>query len=114
MPVAVTDHLNKYRVMSAVLGRKNHVINAVTAEIGLLKEHASCMELEAWEYIVSWSSLPKGTNILPIKCIWVYKLKNDEKGDVIEFKSRLTPKVFKQKYGQDYFDIFAATGGYGC
>ena len=76
------------------------------------KEIASCMALGAWEYVPR-DSLPKGTNVLPVK--WVYRIKTDEHGVVPEeggFKSRVTPKGFKQKYGEDYFEVYAATGMY--
>jgi len=73
------------------------------------KEIASCLALGVWE-LVPRSSLPKGTNILPVR--WVYKIKTDENGNVTIFKSRVTPKGFRQKYGQDFFEVHAATGMY--
>jgi len=115
----------------------DHIVCAVTAGVGLLDgqtpstyreastgtdaamwgasmdaEISSCMALGAWEY-VDRSSLPKGTNVLPVK--WVYRIKTDEHGDVLKkggFKSRVTPKGFKQKHGEDYFEVYAATGMY--
>jgi len=73
------------------------------------KEMASMKELGVWDY-VRRDQLPRGTNILPVK--WVYKIKTDENGKVTTYKARLTPKGFKQKYGQDFFDVYAATGMY--
>jgi hypothetical protein len=73
------------------------------------KEYTSCENLGTWEK-VSRDTLPKGTNILP--CKWVYKKKTDENGILKEYKSRLTPKGFRQKYGVDYNEVFANTGMY--
>ena len=119
------------------VGKKDQVVCAVTAGVSLLDEQtpatfheastgrdaskwkismdteiASCMALGAWKY-VDRASLPPGTNVLPVK--WVYRIKTDERGNVLEkggFKSRVTPKGFKQKYGEDYFEVYAATGMY--
>ena len=73
------------------------------------KEIASCEALGTWDR-VRLDDLPHGANILP--CKWVFKVKNDENGNVTEFKSRLTPKGFRQKSGVDYFEVFARTGMY--
>lgn len=59
---------------------------------------------------VQRSSLPRGTNVLPVK--WVYKTKVNELGIEVENKARLTPKGFRQKQGVDYFEVFASTGKY--
>ena len=73
------------------------------------KEFSSCLSQEVWDYVPR-SSLPKGTNILPVR--WVYKIKTDAHGNVTTFKARVTPKGFKQKFEQDYFEVYAATGMY--
>jgi hypothetical protein len=73
------------------------------------KEIASCEALQVWE-LVQRSSLPHGTNILP--CKWVYRIKTDEHGNITIYKARITPKGFKQKEGEDYFEVFARTGMY--
>ena len=73
------------------------------------KELSSCEQLGALVRI-PLSELPQGANV--IKCKWVYKIKVDEEGNVTEYKSRLTPKGFMQKYGLDYSEVFAATGQY--
>ena len=73
------------------------------------KEYTSCENLGTWDK-VRRADLPKGTNILP--CKWVYKKKTDENGTLKQYKSRLTPKGFRQKYGVDYNEVFANTGMY--
>ena len=76
---------------------------------GMDKEMASCEELKVWD-LVPRSELPHGANVLPPK--WVYKIKTDETGRLTQHKARVTPKGFKQKAGQDYFEVFARTGMY--
>lgn len=72
-------------------------------------EMAACAGKEVWVYVLR-SSLPKGTNVLPVK--WVYKIKTDQIGDITAYKGRLTPKGYLQRYGQDYFEVRASTGMY--
>ena len=73
------------------------------------KEMASCEEAQTW-LRRRRSGLPRGANV--IRCKWVFKKKTDEHGRVIQFKARLTPKGYMQKYGKDYFEVFARTGMY--
>lgn len=73
------------------------------------KEINSCEANETWVKVEK-KELKKKTNI--IKCKWVYKIKVNEKGEPVEYKSRLTPKGFMQKEGVDFFEVFAATGKY--
>jgi hypothetical protein len=72
-------------------------------------EFDGCVAQDTWT-LVKRSSLPSGTNIIPVK--WVYKIKTDKNGVVTKYKARITPKGFKQKHGVDYFDVFANTGKY--
>jgi hypothetical protein len=73
------------------------------------KEIRSCEALGTWTK-VRRADLPPSSNVLP--CKWVYKIKHDSSYIPTEFKSRLTPKGFRQIFGQDYFDVFAPTGMY--
>lgn len=72
-------------------------------------EHGGCLNQEVWD-LVERRSLPRGTNIIPVK--WVFKIKTDENGNIIKFKARITPKGFKQRHGVDFFEVFANTGKY--
>ena len=72
-------------------------------------EYDGCEAAKTWD-IIPRAELPKGANVIPVK--WVFKIKTDENGVVTKYKARITPKGFKQKYGQDYFEVFANTGKY--
>ena len=73
------------------------------------KEINSCEKNDTWA-LVSRTKLPHDVNVIAIK--WVYKIKTDEHGAVTEYKARITPKGFMQRYGVDYFEVFAHTGKY--
>jgi hypothetical protein len=73
------------------------------------KEYDGCLAQQVWD-VVERSSLPAGTNVIPVK--WVFKIKTDESGRVTKFKARITPKGFKQRHGVDFFEVFANTGKY--
>jgi hypothetical protein len=113
---------------------ESHVVHAVTAGVSLLeeqtpqtyraamaspdapkwraamdKEMASCEDLKVWT-LVRRTDLPAGANVLPPK--WVFKIKTDEAGNIVQHKARVTPKGFLQKAGKDYFEVFARTGSY--
>ena len=77
--------------------------------VAMKSEFDGCVNQNTW-VLVARSSLPKETNIIPVK--WVFKVKTDETGAVTKYKARITPKGFKQKYGVDYFEVFANTGKY--
>ena len=49
--------------------------------------------------------LPKGKR--PLKCKWVFKLKKDGNGKLVRYKARLVVKVFEQKKGIDFDEIFS-------
>ena len=74
-----------------------------------MAEFDGCVAQRTW-VLVKRSSLHSSTNIIPVK--WVFKIKTDEKGVVTKYKARITPKGFRQRYGIDYFEVFANTGKY--
>lgn len=73
------------------------------------EEFDGCVAANTWE-VIPRASLPSGTNVIPVK--WVFKKKPNVLGKLEKFKARITPKGFKQKYGEDYFEVFANTGKY--
>jgi hypothetical protein len=55
-------------------------------------------------------ALPKDTNIIRVK--WVFKVKTDEFGAITKYKARITPKGYMQRFGVDFFEVYASTGMY--
>lgn len=51
--------------------------------------------------------MPKLTNIDPITCKWVYKVKHKLDGSINHYKIRLVIRRFLKKYGEDYEEIFS-------
>jgi hypothetical protein len=70
----------------------------------MTEEMNSHGENGTWELV----SLPLGA--LLVLCKWVYKLKRNEKGEIVRFKSRLVARGFSQQYGVDFFETFAPVG----
>ena len=68
--------------------------------ISMDKEHSQLIENGTW-ILVPREQVPKGSRI--IQCKWVYKTKTDGTK-----KSRLVIKGFKQRYGIDFNETFAA------
>jgi len=78
-------------------------------DTSMKSEMSGLKAMNTW-IVIPRASLPPETNVIPVK--WVYKVKTDSDGVVTKFKSRLTPKGFKQRYGIDYFEVYASTGKY--
>lgn len=51
------------------------------------------------------TSLPSETKCIGVK--WIYKTKLNEFREVNKFKARLVTKVYSQKYGVDYTEVYA-------
>jgi len=73
------------------------------------KEHDSCIQLDVWDE-VERSALPKGAKVLPLK--EVYKIKQDEDGNISSYKARFTPMGNFQRPGIDFKETFARTAMY--
>jgi hypothetical protein len=72
-------------------------------------EFNGCVKARTW-ILVPRVTLPKGTNVISVK--WVFKMKFDEHGSINKYKARITPKGFMQRFGVDYFEVYASTGMY--
>lgn len=70
-------------------------MGAVDEELNSLKEN------ETWELV----TLPNGR--IPIKCKWVFTVKEDGDGNVNRYKARLVIKGCSQKRGIDYHETYA-------
>ena len=54
---------------------------------------------------LSQATLPPGRKAIP--CKWVFKIKRDEKGELIKYRARLVATGFKQIAGKDFSEVFA-------
>ena len=79
---------------------KEEWMEAMKEEIASLKQH------KTWKLVKP----PQNARILQPK--WVYRIKEDNKGNPVKFKARLCVKGFMQREGIDYFDTFASVTRY--
>jgi hypothetical protein len=64
------------------------------------EEIGQILELGTWDLVPR----PAESNI--VGCKWVFKLKQDQKGDVSRYKARLVAQGCTQVPGLDYVDMF--------
>ena len=57
----------------------------------------------------TWKLVDCPTNVKPIGCKWVYRIKYNQKGELEKYKARLVAKGFAQQEGIDYEETFAPT-----
>ena len=72
--------------------------SSIKRELDSLKTHSVFQ-------IIPRSSMPSGAK--PIKCKWVFRVKQTSDGQVDKFKSRLTACGYAQRYGRDFTETFA-------
>ncbi|KAI3826790.1 hypothetical protein L1987_00846 [Smallanthus sonchifolius] len=70
-------------------------------------KHAMEEELSALIKNQTWELVPKPTDVKPISCKWVFKIKRKADGTVERYKARLVARGFSQQYGIDYEDTFS-------
>lgn len=78
-----------------------HSAEAFQWKAAMDEEYRALLENETWELV----QLPPGKRAIGSK--WLFKTKQDEKGNVVRHKARIVAQGFTQKYGTDYDEIFA-------
>ena len=69
----------------------------------MLSEYNSVLENGTWK-LVDYPS-----NVKPIGCKWVYRIKYKSNGEVDKYKARLVAKGFAKQEGIDYDETFSPT-----
>jgi hypothetical protein len=55
----------------------------------------------------TWTLVPPVSNANVVDCKWVYKLKQDQHGNITRYKACLVAKGFNQQAGIDYHETFS-------
>jgi hypothetical protein len=64
-------------------------------------------ELAALERTGTWDIVPLPSNVVPITCKWVFKIKTKSNSSIERYKARLVARGFQQTQGLDYDETFA-------
>jgi hypothetical protein len=64
-------------------------------------------ELSALERTGTWDIVPLPSNVVPVTCKWVFRVKIKSNGSIERYKSRLVAHGFQQTQGLDYDETFA-------
>lgn len=64
-------------------------------------------EVDSLHKNTTWSFVPLPTGRKAIGCRWVFRVKENQSGEIERFKARLVAKGCSQKHGIDYEETFA-------
>nr|GEZ15567.1 retrovirus-related Pol polyprotein from transposon TNT 1-94 [Tanacetum cinerariifolium] len=64
-------------------------------------------EIHEFKRLEVWELVPCPNSVMIIKLKWIFKVKQDEFGGVLQNKSRLVPKGYRQEEGINYEESFA-------
>ncbi|GKE67197.1 retrovirus-related pol polyprotein from transposon TNT 1-94, partial [Tanacetum coccineum] len=64
-------------------------------------------EIHKFDRLQVWELVPKPDCVMIIALKWIYKVKLDEYGDVLNYKARLVAKGYRQEVGIDFEESFA-------
>ncbi|GKA50505.1 retrovirus-related pol polyprotein from transposon TNT 1-94 [Tanacetum coccineum] len=63
-------------------------------------------EIHEFDRLEVWELVPRSVYVMVIALKWIYKVKLDEYGDVLENKARLVAKGYRQEEGVDFEESF--------
>jgi hypothetical protein len=70
-------------------------------------KQAMQLKLNALDQTSAWTIVDLPSQVKPIGCIWVYRIKYNVDGSIERYKARLVAKEYNQIEGLDYFDTFS-------
>ena len=70
-------------------------------------KEACSLEMDSLEENKTWTLVPLPNGRKAIGNRWVFRVKENQAGEVERYKARLVAKGFAQKYGIDYEETFA-------
>jgi len=70
-------------------------------------KQAMPLELNALDQTGTWTIVDLPSQVKPIGCRWVYRIKYNADGSIERYKARLVAKEYNQIEGLDYFDTFS-------
>ncbi|GJV07176.1 retrovirus-related pol polyprotein from transposon TNT 1-94 [Tanacetum coccineum] len=100
---------------------KDHLLDNIIDELGrpisrILQLHEQALfsmqeELSEFERLEVWELVPRPDKVMVITLKWIYKVKLDELGGILENKARLVARGYHQEEGINFEESFAPIFG---